>query len=288
MIFPFSLKEREIEMKKRVYTLYRVSTKGQVEKDDIPMQKESCRDFAESQGWEIVKEFSEKGVSGFKKSAKERDELQKIQQAAMEGKFDILLVFMFDRLGRRDDETPFIVEWFTKQGIEVWSVNEGQQRFDTHVDKLMNYIRYWQASGESLKTSVRTRTRLEQLTGEGHYTGGTVPYGYSGLLISAPPLPRLTEIIPAPFSCCNNLRMTTGFVLMLDARKSLVTLFVFLNVSMQTSAWSAIVNRLDICIKPTFPNNHLYLFNLLLLGYEKFCLYIILPLYTPNSGHSAP
>ena len=67
---------------------------------------------------------------------------------------------MFDRLGRRDDETPFIVEWFTKQGIEVWSVNEGQQRFDTHVDKLMNYIRYWQASGESLKTSVRTRKRL--------------------------------------------------------------------------------------------------------------------------------
>lgn len=85
---------------------------------------------------------------------------------------------MFDRLGRRDDETPFIVEWFTKHGIEVWSVNEGQQRFDTHVDKLMNYIRYWQASGESLKTSVRTRTRLEQLTGEGHYTGGTVAFGY--------------------------------------------------------------------------------------------------------------
>ena len=144
----------------------------------IPMQKEACRNFAESQGWEIIKEFSEKGVSGFKKSAKDRDELQKIQQAAMEGKFDILLVFMFDRLGRRDDETPFIVEWFTKQGIEVWSVNEGQQRFDTHVDKLMNYIRYWQASGESLKTSVRTRTRLEQLTGEGHYTGGTVAFGY--------------------------------------------------------------------------------------------------------------
>ena len=55
-------------MKKRVYTLYRVSTIGQVEKDDIPMQKEACHEFAERQGWEIVKEFSEKGVSGFKKS----------------------------------------------------------------------------------------------------------------------------------------------------------------------------------------------------------------------------
>ena len=26
---------------------------------------------------------------------------------ALKGEFDILLVFMFDRLGRRDDETPF-------------------------------------------------------------------------------------------------------------------------------------------------------------------------------------
>ena len=165
-------------MKKRVYTLYRVSTLGQVDKDDIPMQKEACRAFAKEKGWEIVKEFSEKGVSGFKKSAKERDQLQQIQQAAVAREFDVLLVFMFDRLGRRDDETPFIVEWFVKQGVEVWSTQEGQQRFDTYVDKLMNYIRYWQASGESIKTSVRTRTRMEQLTAEGLYTGGIAAYGY--------------------------------------------------------------------------------------------------------------
>lgn len=163
---------------KRVYALYRVSTLGQVEKDDIPMQKQACREFAERQGWEVVNEFSEKGVSGFKVSAKDRDAIQEIQRDAIEGKFDILLVFMFDRLGRRDDETPFVVEWFVKNGIEVWSAMEGQQRFDNHVDKLLNYIRYWQASGESIKTSVRVKTRMEQLTQDGHYTGGTVPYGY--------------------------------------------------------------------------------------------------------------
>ena len=45
-----------------------MSTVGQVEKDDIPMQKQFCREFVQRQtGWEIVKEFSEKGVSGFKK-----------------------------------------------------------------------------------------------------------------------------------------------------------------------------------------------------------------------------
>lgn len=51
-------------MAKRVCCLYRVSTKGQVEKDDIPMQKQRCHEFAQEKGWDIVGEFSEKGVSG--------------------------------------------------------------------------------------------------------------------------------------------------------------------------------------------------------------------------------
>ena len=164
---------------KRVYCLYRVSTLGQVEKDDIPMQKQSCREFvARNPEWKITKEFSEKGISGFKVSAKDRDAIQEIQKDAIEEKFDILLVFMFDRIGRKEDETPFVVEWFVQNGIEVWSVNEGQQRFDNHVDKLLNYIRFWQASGESIKTSIRVKTRMGQMVQEGHFKGGVAPFGY--------------------------------------------------------------------------------------------------------------
>ena len=165
-------------MGKRVCCLYRASTPKQVEKDDIPMQKQRCHEFAEQMGWDIVREFSEKGVSGFKISAKKRDAIQEIQREATLKTFDILLVFMFDRLGRKDDETPFIVEWFVNNGIEVWSAEEGQQRFDNHVDKLLNYIRYWQASGESIKTSIRTKTRLGQIVQEGRFRGGKAPYGY--------------------------------------------------------------------------------------------------------------
>ena len=163
------------------YTLYRVSTKQQVDKtkDDIPMQREACREFASRMGWTIGKEFLEKGVSGFKVSASDRDAIQDLKAAALKREFNILLVFMFDRIGRIDDETPFIVEWFVKQGIRVWSVNEGEQRFESHVDKLMNYIRFWQASGESEKTSMRIKTRMQQLKAEGYYTGGTIPYGYN-------------------------------------------------------------------------------------------------------------
>lgn len=164
---------------KRVYCLYRVSTKGQVDKDDIPMQKTACHEFAERQdGWVIVKEFYEKGVSGYKVSAEDRDAIQDIKAAAERKEFDVLLVFMFDRLGRRQNETPFVVEWFNQQGIEVWSTQEGQQRFENEADYLINFMRYWQANGESRKTSTRVKTRLSQLTAEGVYTGGNIPHGY--------------------------------------------------------------------------------------------------------------
>ena len=117
-------------------------------------------------------------MSGFKISASDRNAIQDLKVAAEKKVFDVLLVFMFDRIGRIDDETPFVVEWFIKHGIEVWSVNEGEQRMDSHVDKLMNYFRFWQANGESQKTSARVKTRLNQMTMDGQFTGGVAPFGY--------------------------------------------------------------------------------------------------------------
>lgn len=165
---------------KRVACLYRVSTTKQVEKDDIPMQKIACREYiATKPNWKLEKEYAEKGVSGYKKKAEERDVFQQVKIDAKNKVFDVLLVFMFDRLGRREDETPFIVEWFVKQGIEVWSTREGEQRFDTRVDKLLNYIRFWQAGGESEKTGIRVKERQSQLAREGIYMSATPPYGYT-------------------------------------------------------------------------------------------------------------
>lgn len=167
----------------RVDCLYRVSTDKQVDYNeksqaDIPMQRKECHRFCEKMGWTIVHEEQEDGVSGHKVRAENRDKLQIIKERAKQGKFDILLVFMFDRIGRIADETPFVVEWFVKNGIRVWSTQEGEQRFDNHTDKLTNYIRFWQADGESEKTSIRTKTALGQLVEDGGFKGGIAPYGY--------------------------------------------------------------------------------------------------------------
>ena len=165
---------------KRVLCLYRVSTLGQVDpKDDIPMQRRECEAFiALHDDWTFVGERLEKGVSGYKLSANKRDAIIEIRGMAERKEFDVLLVFMFDRLGRREDETPFLVQWFIEHGIEVWSTREGQQRLDSRVDKLLNYIRFWQAGGESEKTSVRVKAAHTQMTADGIWRGGKHPFGY--------------------------------------------------------------------------------------------------------------
>ena len=122
---------------KRVLCLYRVSTRQQVTaEDDIPVQRRECLAFIESHpDWVVLYEKLEKGVSGYKLSVEKRDVIQEIKEMATQGLFDILLVFMFDRLGRREDETPFLVEWFIQHKIEVWSTREGQTRLENRGDK---------------------------------------------------------------------------------------------------------------------------------------------------------
>jgi DNA invertase Pin-like site-specific DNA recombinase len=167
---------------KRVATLYRVSTKGQLDENDIPMQRKACHEFINNKtDWKVVKEYTEKGVSGYKVAASKRDVIQQAKEDAENGVFDILLVFMFDRLGRKDDETPFVLEWFVNKGIEMWSVIEGQQKIEQHTDRLINYIRFWQSSGESIKTSIRVNEKHSQMVEEGIFRGGGIPYGYTAI-----------------------------------------------------------------------------------------------------------
>ncbi len=187
---------------KRVRCLYRVSTVKQLDKNDIPMQRIECQKFISNMSdWFFDKEYIEKGVSGYNKKLEDRDVLQEIRTDAINKEFDVLLVFMFDRLGRRDDETPFIVEWFYEHGIEIWSTQEGQQKFESRADKLINYIRYWQSGGESEKTSIRVRTKQKQMIEQGINIMSVPPYGYrmvkTGIFTKRGVERKTYEIIPS-------------------------------------------------------------------------------------------
>ena len=95
-----------LQTKPRVVLLYRASSKQQTDSDnDIPLQRNYLKPWAERQGWGFRCEFVEGGVSGYKISANDRDAIQKIKLMADRREFDILGIYMSDRLGRIAEET---------------------------------------------------------------------------------------------------------------------------------------------------------------------------------------
>lgn len=163
--------------KAKVWAYYRVSSDRQgPDGEDFPMQKTQCHSFAEQKGWQITKELTEK-LSGYKTAIEDREALKIIKQGAVTDKFDVLLVYHSDRLGRQIEYSLWIASLYNL-GKQVWSVKEGELKHQEHTDALQNFIRYWQSEGESKKTSMRVKDAMKQLNEEGYYLGGTIPYGY--------------------------------------------------------------------------------------------------------------
>ena len=170
-----------VNMMKKVACLYRVSSAKQVgTENDLPLQENAVREFiAKHEDWEWCPEFEyfERGVSGYSVPLAQRDELNRLIRDAKDKKFQVLVVFMYDRLGRQSYAIPALVSELTKDGIEIWSVKDGEIKCDSHDEEIMNFIRGWQAEGESRKTSMRVTEKHAQMAKAGEIVSN-VPYGY--------------------------------------------------------------------------------------------------------------
>lgn len=169
----------------RAAALYRVSTKKQVktgEEDSIPVQQHLLRSYANEQGWELVAEYLEPGVSAYKLSSLDRDILQDALSDAEAGKYDVLLVFKADRLSRNSFEYPMVLWQLHRAGVEVIAVADtpgGRKlNIDDQMEKLLRFIEGWQAETESKNTSIRVSQAMLELARQGKWTGGRPPYGY--------------------------------------------------------------------------------------------------------------
>lgn len=164
--------------KKRVRTLLRVSSRQQLHGDDIPLQRAETKNFIEQHSeWAFDREYIEKAVSGYKNGIEDREVLMEILEDARKHEFDILLTYMSDRIGRRE-EYSFYISTLNNLGVEVWTVKDGLLKSEEHIDKLLNYIRFWQNEGESKKTSMRVRDAQIEMIKSGKFVGGKAPYGY--------------------------------------------------------------------------------------------------------------
>jgi DNA invertase Pin-like site-specific DNA recombinase len=104
-------------MKAAIYA--RVSTIGKGQ--DVDLQLRDLRNYAQARGWEIFKEYIDNGVSGRKDK---RPALDQLVNDARKERFDVVLVWRFDRFARSTKHLVTSLDEFNRLGIDFISFME--------------------------------------------------------------------------------------------------------------------------------------------------------------------
>jgi DNA invertase Pin-like site-specific DNA recombinase len=102
---------------KRAALYYRVSTADQ----STGMQQADLRRYAGARGFTIYQEYNDSGISG---ATKRRAALDRLMEDARKKRFDVVLVWRFDRFARSTKHLLDALEEFRNYGIDFISYNE--------------------------------------------------------------------------------------------------------------------------------------------------------------------
>ncbi len=95
----------------------RISTGQQ----DAEMQVQAIREYCQRRGWPSVEVFTDEGVSGAREN---RPELNRLLDELHRRRFDVLVVWRLDRLGRSLSHLVRLLEELHALGIDLVSVTE--------------------------------------------------------------------------------------------------------------------------------------------------------------------
>jgi len=140
----------------------RVST----DKQELEQQIAACKRFCDYRGFEVGAVYSEI-VSGAKAK---RPQYLKMVQDLRNYKYDGVVVFRLDRLGRNSREILFLVDELANKGIDLFSVHENLDT-TTAIGRAMRDILIILAQLERDQIADATRQRLAALKAQGKKLG---------------------------------------------------------------------------------------------------------------------
>lgn len=159
-----------------LYTRLSIADENDGTSDSIQRQEADLRQFAESEGLDVVRVLADDGLSG----RKARDNADTALRMLDEGEADTLLVWKLDR--------------WTRQGIsamgrlvDVLDRNDPRAEFIAFKDNLRSTQSAWRltaavlsemARTEADNTALRVSAAIRANQQAGRFKGGTVPFGY--------------------------------------------------------------------------------------------------------------
>jgi DNA invertase Pin-like site-specific DNA recombinase len=113
----------EVAMQKRAAIYVRVST----DKQTIENQVRELRQIAERRGWEVVEIYNDAGISG-SKGRDQRPGLDRMLKDASRRRFDVVMAWAIDRLGRSLIDLLGTIQALEASGVDLFLE---QQAIDT-------------------------------------------------------------------------------------------------------------------------------------------------------------
>jgi site-specific DNA recombinase len=154
----------------------RVSTEEQRERQSIATQRDFAQRYCELHQLSVFRVYSEDGISGTV-ALDRRPEGAQLLEDARQHKFDQILIYKLDRLGRETRLILNAVAELEKLGVRIRSMTE---EFDTGsaTGRLMLTMLSGFAAHEREVIRERSMAGTDRVAQAGAWMGGIVPYGY--------------------------------------------------------------------------------------------------------------
>ncbi|VVB73306.1 Uncharacterised protein [uncultured archaeon] len=151
-------------MKAAIYARVSTDDKGQ----DTENQLMQLRQYCAAKGYEVYREFTE-NITGTGK--KRRPEFEDMMEDARRRKFDILLVWSYDRFSRAGLKDIHYISDLNQWGVKFVSFQESFLDTSTEMGELLTPIFAWIAKQEAKKISERTKAGLARAQAQGKKLG---------------------------------------------------------------------------------------------------------------------
>jgi DNA invertase Pin-like site-specific DNA recombinase len=138
-------------MHKRAAIYVRVSTDRQT----VENQLRELRQIAERRGWEVVKEYDDAGISG-SKGRNDRPGLDEMFKDAQRRRFDVVMAWAIDRLGRSLIDLLGTIQQLEACGVDLYL---DQQAIDTTTPTGRLMFQITGAFAEFERSMIRQRIR---------------------------------------------------------------------------------------------------------------------------------
>jgi len=152
-------------MQKKAAIYVRVST----DKQTLENQLRELKQIAERRGWEVVEQYSDAGISG-SKGREGRPGLDQMLKDASKRRFDVVMAWAIDRLGRSLIDLLSTIQTLEACGVDLYL---DQQSIDTTTPagKLMFQVTGAFAEFERSMIRQRVHAGLKRAAQEGRYPG---------------------------------------------------------------------------------------------------------------------